>query len=317
MKIKNIVEANQHISLRAMCEKVTTGTATNNSLYLNLILKDNTGRIEARLWSVSEAEIATWKSGRVYEISAVTLLYQKKCQLKIKSATLLESNAYCLDDFIETVPIDVTKVYAEIMTLVDHFRNDNYRKLMQVILKAYRQSFLKWPAAVKNHHEVQGGLLWHSYTMLQSAQKLTEVYHDRHIDWELLYSGILLHDLGKVKEIKYDVVSEFSVEGMLIGHISIMASRIYLIGQKEQLDQKAVHLLQHMVLASHGKLEFGSPVQPKIIEAEILSLLDNLDARIYRIDKEIRRVPVGEATPRLFPLENRAFLNHYELEAEE
>ena len=311
MKIKNITTINSHINLQAMCEQVTVGTASNNSLYLTLILKDNTGRIEARLWTVDEEELALWKVGCVYELEAVALLYKKKWQLKIKKAKLLAPGTYNNADFIETVPVDPQMMYDEIMRLIKGFTNQDYQKLMLTMMQVYKQSFLKWPAAVKNHHEIEGGLLWHSYTMLQSAIGLKKVYADRHIDWELLYCGVILHDLGKVKEIKYDVTSEFSMEGMLVGHISIMASRIYLIGQKEQLNKKAINLLQHMVLASHGKLEFGSPVLPKIIEAEILSLLDNLDARIYRISKEISKIDVDETTPRLFPLENRTFLNHF------
>ena len=154
--------------------------------------------------------------------------------------------------------------------------------------------------------------MWHTYTMLKTAQAVAKIYSDRLIDKELLYSGVILHDMGKIVEIKSFLVNERTLAGKVMGHISIMSALLNQICEKLDVDKLNVVLLQHLILSSHGKLEYGSPVVPVLLEAEILSMLDNLDARIYQVDRHIKEISVGSETKRIATCEGRVYLKHFE-----
>ena len=161
-----------------------------------------------------------------------------------------------------------------------------------------------YPAASKNHHEYVSGLAYHTYGMLKVAESFCTLYPS--LNKDLLYSGITLHDLGKTVELSGPVVPEYTLEGKLLGHISISNAMIKETANKLHIEGEEVTLLQHMILAHHGKNEYGSPVLPQIKEAEILYLIDNIDARMAMMDKALETVEYGKFTKRVFSLENRA-----------
>ena len=311
MKIKDIVE-NNTATLKVLCSQVTVGTSQAGDHYLSLQLKDKTGNVVARLWNASAADITAWKEGQIYEVEGIATLYRQNMRIKINSYSQLAISDIDMTDFYIQAPIDHDKVYRYITKTIANFSNPNYQKIMTAIFEVHGEQFKIWPAAISIHHAIGGGLMWHTYTMLKSAEALLLVYADREIDAELLQAGVILHDMGKILEIKSPTESKFTQQGKLIGHISIMQAEINRIGSTLNIEPKFLTLLQHMVIASHGKMEFGSPVTPRIIEAEILSTLDILDARIYIIDNELKKIKVNEQTARLFPLDGRAFTRHYE-----
>ncbi len=144
------------------------------------------------------------------------------------------------------------------------------------------------------------------------AKAVSKVYTKAIIDTDLLFAGVILHDIGKILELNSAEVSEYTLSGKLMGHISIMNAQLQVIINNGKYDEESTILLQHMILASHGKMEFGSPVMPHIIEAEILTLLDNLDARIFSISAEYIKSDPKSFTNKLMPLEQRWFYNHKE-----
>ena len=141
--------------------------------------------------------------------------------------------------------------------------------------------------------------------MLRIANAICELYPS--LNKDLLFSGITLHDLGKTIELSGPVVPEYTVEGKLLGHISISQAIIKETADEMHISGEEVVLLQHMILAHHGKNEYGSPVLPQIKEAEVLYLIDNMDARINMLDKALETVEPGSFSKRVFALENRAF----------
>ena len=131
------------------------------------------------------------------------------------------------------------------------------------------------------------------------------------MDRDYLIAGVIIHDLGKIEELSSPVVTEYTKEGKLLGHISIMDARLLQIGKEIGLeDSEELLLLRHMVLSHHGQYEYGSPVRPETMEAEILNLIDNIDARINTIDKALSEVKEGEFTQKIFALDNRFFYKH-------
>ncbi|WP_342256040.1 3'-5' exoribonuclease YhaM family protein [Spiroplasma endosymbiont of Poecilobothrus nobilitatus] len=312
MNIKDLTKEVNNVELIVIADKVTQGTASNGSTYLSITLKERTGTIEARLWDARPADIESWIKGNCYKVNINIIEYRKVLQAKINSYDIIDNASINLDDFIEVAPLPADAMYDEIITTVKKIKTTEYREIMTLILAKYGEQFKIWPAAIRNHHEIKSGLIWHSLTMLQMAKNVVNVYHDRLIDAELLYCGVILHDLGKVIEITSGATNDFSFEGKLLGHISIMANELNHLAQSNNLNSEKIVLLEHMILASHGRLEYGSPVEPHLLEAEILSFLDNLDARIYRIDKELEKTLLNEQTQRLLSVEGRWFLKHFE-----
>ena len=160
-----------------------------------------------------------------------------------------------------------------------------------------------YPAASRNHHEFVSGLAYHTLSMLRIAKSLITIYPQLNAD--LIYAGIILHDLGKTVELSGPVVPKYTLEGKLLGHISIAQAMVLEASKTLNIEGEEVILLQHMILSHHGKNEYGSPVLPQIREAEIVYLIDNIDARINMFDKALENVELGDYSKRIYALENR------------
>jgi len=141
--------------------------------------------------------------------------------------------------------------------------------------------------------------------MLKQAKALCDIYPT--LNRSLLYAGIIAHDMGKVKELSGPVATTYTVEGNLLGHISIMSDEVANIAREHNIEGEEVMLLRHMILSHHGKYEYGSPKLPMLKEAEMLHFIDNIDARMQMFDKHMKKVEKGQYTERIFALENRQF----------
>lgn len=301
------------VNITVLCTNVMEGVARNQKSYLRLTLHDASGEIEARLWDSNPQDIRKWQAGQAYSVSGVAKPYQGKQQITINSYKKLDINAEDFKQFVPTAKIDAQNTYDFVIDMIANLHNPDYKTIMEAVFAEYGANFKTWPAAVRIHHNMQGGLLWHSSFMLKTAQALKNIYIDYEIDWELLYCGIILHDIGKILELSGDPANiTMTTSGKLIGHISLMYGELTRIASYLDLNSKnSVIYLQHLVLASHGKHEFGSPVLPKLAEAEILSALDMLDARLFIINKELHKVQVNTETPSIAALEGRRLLRHF------
>lgn len=316
MTVIKDIKPNNVLSLVVIINRVIQGVASNNTNYLNLQLQDKTGTISARIWDVSKETIDQLTIGQVIKIEANSINYNNEIQLKINNWTIITNPSEYYDLLLTKAPINIIEVWTEISQTIKEFKNPILKKvLIQCFNKKNVDDYKKWPAAVKMHHAVQGGLLWHSVTMLRMAKQVVALYNDRNIDIELLYAGIIMHDYGKMVELNNNPISSYTLSGKMIGHISLGAMQVTLACKELNinLEEEIVVLLQHLILASHGKYEYGSPVLPKTIEAEILHHLDNLDAKIYAIDEALVNINVGESTARIASIENRMFYKHQNL----
>ena len=141
--------------------------------------------------------------------------------------------------------------------------------------------------------------------MLDLAKAIASLYPS--LDNDLLYAGVILHDLGKVMELSGPISTVYTVEGNLLGHISIMVNEIGKAADELSISGEEVMILQHLVFSHHGKAEWGSPKPPLIKEAEILHYIDNIDAKMNMLDRALERVKPGEFSERVFALDNRSF----------
>lgn len=304
------LKANSNILDKFLVEKVNQGTASNGATYLTVTLKDKTGLIEARLWNSQREDAIRLQAGVIVEINGLVSEYQRSLQVKINNYEIIPLQEADLNLFVKSAPVSESLMWEQINEFIGEIKNNVWKQIVEEILKTQQDRFKISPAAVRHHHNIHSGLMWHTLTMLQTAKAICEIYNDRKINKSLLYAGIILHDMGKTKELQGDLTVEYSLQGKLIGHISIMAGEIAIIGEKLQLDMQQVVLLQHMILASHGKNEYGSPVLPQIMEAEILHHIDNLDARIYTIDSGLEQIENEAFSQRIGGLENRSFYRH-------
>ncbi|WP_339033818.1 3'-5' exoribonuclease YhaM family protein [Spiroplasma endosymbiont of Cantharis rufa] len=314
--INEINAESKIVTLIARIEKAILSTGNNGANYLILNLIDMSGRIEARLWNSIEKDVEELKSGLIVKIEAATNVYRQQLQLKVNSYEIIEEKDYKKHKINEemfsiSAPINVESHYAKLIDFITTIDNETYKKITLEILKQYEVEFKTFPAAVSIHHNVVGGLFWHSYSLLMGAKAIREVYKYANIDWELVYCGTILHDIGKVLEMAGKNASEYTDIGKLLGHISIgntfVSNKAIELGLKDNED---VLKLQHVILASHGKNEYGSPVEPLLIEAVIISSLDSLDARIYKINDELSKVERDAWSSRILSEDGRSYLNH-------
>ena len=217
----------------------------------------------------------------------------------------------CVDDIAlwqraaHTPEGDRTNVYFE------GFENEDLKTLVLSLLSESREKLLYWPAAFKLHHAIRGGLLYHTLSIVRLAQEACVIYP--FVDRELLLSGAILHDIAKLSEFEAQstgIASGYTTQGTLIGHLVRGAMMVEKKGKELGTDSETLMLLEHMLLSHHGEPEFGAAVRPMFLEAEILSSLDMLDARIYEIQSAIAGTASGEFSARQWALENRKFLNH-------
>jgi len=282
-------------------------TNSNNKKYLDFTFADRTGEINGKLWEVAPEEETRYSANTVVKVRGTVLSWQSSLQLKIeKIRPTTEEDNLDVSEFVPTAPLPAQEMYNFIMSYVDNMKNDDIRLLVTTMLEEYKDKLMYYPAAKKNHHAVRSGLLYHVSTMLRAAEKLCEVYTS--LNKDLLYAGVILHDLAKMEEMassQLDIVSDYTVEGTLLGHIIQGIKNVELVGQRLGIDKEVVMLLQHMILSHHYEPEYGSPVKPMIPEGEILHYLDIIDARLFDMTKATKEIEPGSFSDRLWSLENR------------
>ncbi|MBO9128738.1 3'-5' exoribonuclease YhaM [Bacillus sp. 165] len=299
-------EVGEQIDLYLLIKSSMKGTASNGKPFLTLILQDQSGDIEAKLWDVSKDDEENYAAERIVKVLGDIQNYKGRIQLKLKQIRLAQPHeAPDASDFIEKAPLTKEVMIEKVTQYVFEMRNPNIQRITRHLIKKYQTSFFDYPAATKNHHEFVSGLAYHVVSMLDLAKAIAHLYPT--LDKDLLYAGVILHDLGKVTELSGPISTTYTVEGNLIGHISIMVSEIAKAAEELNIQGEEVMVLQHIVLSHHGKPEWGSPKPPMIKEAEVLHYIDNLDAKMNMLDRALVRVKPGEFTERVFALDNRSF----------
>ena len=288
-------------------------TSNNGKDYLACRLSDRNGEIEGKMWDyVSDIHENV---GAVVKIRGVVQEYNGNRQLiieRIRKAQ--EGDPYDLKDLVPSAPINIPVVLGEIERLLKTLNDDTYRSIALGAFERMKEDLKTFPAAISVHHAFLGGLLMHTYNIMQMCLAAGQVYGSDIINMDLLLTGAFCHDMGKRKEFlrsELGLVTEYSVLGQLMGHLVMGAQEIAEIAQELNIpvNSEPVILLQHMLLSHHGELEFGSPVVPKIIEAEILSRMDMLDARVESYREVIEDTEIGNVSDYIKNLGHSIF-NH-------
>ncbi|MBT2721798.1 3'-5' exoribonuclease YhaM [Bacillus sp. ISL-46] len=299
-------EVGEQVELFLLIKSSTKGIASNGKPFLTLILQDKSGEIEAKLWDVNEEDGKSYAPQSIVKIQGDVHSYRGKSQLKIRQIRRTgPSDDVKLDDFLETAPLSQEEMSGKLTQYIFEMKNPNIQRITRHLIKKHQEAFLEFPAATKNHHEFVSGLAYHVVSMLDLAKSIAMLYPS--LDKDLLYAGVILHDMGKVLELSGPISTVYTIEGNLLGHITIMINEIGKAAEELGISGEEVLILQHLVLSHHGKAEWGSPKPPMIKEAEILHYIDNLDAKMNMLDRALERVKPGEFTERIFALDNRSF----------
>ncbi|CAD5896798.1 3'-5' exonuclease [Carnobacterium maltaromaticum] len=282
--------------------------AKNGKKFIAFTFQDVSGQIDGKYWDASDSDIEAFLAGKVVRVSGKRELYQGNPQVKLFKIRLANDNEPNSPElFMERAPIKKEEIAEEINQTIFEITNANMNRVVRHLMTKYQKEFFQFPAAKKHHHAYMGGLSYHTISMLRLAKFIAEQYPE--INKPLLYSGVILHDLGKVMELSGAMSTEYTLEGNLIGHIVIVDEEITKACLALKIDDKAedIILLKHMILAHHGQLEYGSPVRPRLREAEVLHQIDNIDASINMLNVALNRTEPGTFTERIFGMDNRAF----------
>lgn len=280
--------------------------------FLDMTLTDSDGEIGAKLWDYKEELHGDFKPNDLIKIRGSIIIFNELPQLRVdRIRHIKDSDNVNIEDFVPSAGFSGEKMFDEIMTVVNDFDDDELKLLVGTILNDYKKILLYWPAAFKLHHAVRGGLLYHTLSILRMAQSVASIY--KFIDSSLLFAGVILHDIAKTNEFEVaetGIASGYTVDGNLVGHLVRGAMIVEEYSKKLGISKETSMLLEHMIISHHGEPEFGAAVRPMFLEAEILSELDTLDAKIYEIEQAVRSVDDGEFTQRQWALDNRKLYNH-------
>lgn len=301
MRINEITQE-QKVEIKCLISKCDKGKTVKDTPYLSLILEDATGVLDAKFWNLTNEQIEQYKAGQIVHVFGDSIIHRNAVQLRVRKMTVLEDED--ISNYVRLAPMTRKEMEEEVKSLMEEITDSNLYCVVEQVLEETKDLFYTFPAATRNHHNFVGGLAYHSISMARVALDICKQY--TWLDKGLLISGILMHDIGKIDELSGPVLPEYTNEGNLLGHISIMNNRLDHVAEKLGVnDKENILLLKHMVLSHHGKMEFGSPVLPMIPEAEVLTLLDNLDARMYMMKQSLDTTQPGHFGPRVFALEGR------------
>ncbi|PZO96578.1 3'-5' exoribonuclease YhaM family protein [Streptococcus halichoeri] len=276
--------------------------------YIAFVFQDDTGEISGNLWDAQTYNVEEFTAGKVVHMKGRREVYNGTPQ--VNQITLRHPRQGEPNDpkaFKEKAPVSVTEVRDYLEGMLFKIENATWQRIVRALYRKYDQAFYSYPAAKTNHHAFESGLAYHTATMVRLADSIGDIYPE--LDKSLLYAGIMLHDLAKVLELTGPENTEYTVRGNLIGHISLINEEITkVIAELNISDTKEeVTVLRHLILSHHGQLEYGSPVRPRIMEAEILHMIDNIDASMMMMTTALKRVDEGEMTNRIFAMDNRSF----------
>ncbi|MCY6483369.1 OB-fold nucleic acid binding domain-containing protein [Clostridium aestuarii] len=282
-------------------------TASNSKKYLDFTISDKTGEINAKLWNYNEGDEELYKPNVLIKVRGSVTLWQGNMQFKIDRIRVgSENEGVDISDFVPSAPYSPEKMYDEVIRYISKIENEDIKNIVETIIDEMADKLMHYPAAKKNHHAVRAGLLYHTTTMLKAGEKLSEIY--TFINTDLLYGGVILHDMCKIDEMdasELGIVSDYTVEGQLLGHIIEGVKKIEVTAQKVGADKEITMLLQHMILSHHYEAEYGSPKKPMIPEAQMLHYLDILDASLYDMNKALNETKEGEFSNSIWSLEKR------------
>jgi 3'-5' exoribonuclease len=261
------------------------GLTKKGEPFLSLTLADRSGEIEAKVWERAEALSSGFAEGDILTVEGLAGSYRDQVQITLSNLTISRDEA---DPalFWEASSKDIGQMLAALREVLRNIKNAHLKALVGRFFsdREFLARFKTAPAAKNFHHCYVGGLLEHTLSVCEMATSVLTHYPE--LDRGLLLTGAFLHDIGKIKELKFDHQIEYTDEGRLVGHIVL---GVEMVAEKQaklrDFPPELAMRLKHLILSHHGQFEFGSPKRPKFLEAFALHLIDDLDAKMNGLSR--------------------------------
>lgn len=294
--------------LKEVIVKQTNNTPPKD--YLDIVLCDSSGEISAKFWDASATDKDTFFSMSLVKVKGIVHTYRERLQVKIvQMRPAKDEDGVKLTDFIRSAPIGPDELIHTINGAIASISDVEIKQIVAFCVSKVEEKLVHYPAAKSHHHAYYAGLAYHMVRMLELGEFLCK--QRPFINADLLKAGIILHDIAKPVEMvaQLGIVSEYSVQGKLLGHISMASQWITEAAIRLNIDTESPKILglQHLVLSHHNLGEWGSPVGPQLPEAVALHHIDSLDAKLQMVEDALLTTPDTEDwTPMIRGLENKA-----------
>lgn len=283
LKTNNLV--NTHFLVK---KKLLRDFTNKQGKYLSLELADKTGSIDGKLWDSAEKIFTTFEEKDVVFVQGKVESYNNTKQIIIN--TIKKYDDYSLEDYLLKGKKDTEELFAYLQQVVKSIQNPYLQKLLICFFDdtQFVKQFKESPSASSIHHAYLGGLIEHSVETLKICDSVCSLYPQ--IDRDILFTGAILHDIGKIKELECGLTFDYTDEGRLLGHLimgeQMVSEKIATIDNfPSQIRLKVLH----MILSHHGEYEWGSPKRPKTIEAFALHYADLLGTRVNQFAQLIEK----------------------------
>jgi 3'-5' exoribonuclease len=288
--IREIKESDQIRGLY-LAKSKKLATTKRGEPFLMLLLADRTGDIETRVWERANQLATLFNEGDILQVEGKADLYRNQVQLVLTDLKRAEDQ---IDPslFMESSPRPTAEMVSVLKHILNRIENRHLKVLVDRFLsdRQFMEAFRQAPAAKNFHHAYLGGLLEHTLSVCEIACSVAEKYPE--LDCDMLLTGAFLHDIGKIREFKTGFNIEYTDEGRLVGHlvmgVTMVEEKVQTI---KKFPQDLALRLTHLMLSHHGQFEFGSPKRPKFLEALVLNLIDDLDAKIKGIGRFLEKDP--------------------------
>ena len=275
--------------------------------YVDMNLTDRTGEINCKIWNW-DPEAETPESGQPIKVRGTIQEYNGRLQLRIEKWRLCTADdPVDMNTLVPCAPRSPEEMLREIEETLAGFTNEDLKKLTRGMLDIAGDRLQWFPAAQRMHHAERSGLLHHTTDM--------EIYP--WLNRDLLLAGVIIHDLGKIEEMKSDRtgnVTDYTRDGQLLGHLVRGITNLNRVAEETGVTGESLVLLEHMLLSHHGESEYGSPKPPMFAEAEALHWIDIMDARMNTMKTVTDKTPPGAFSEKIFSLDRRVY--HPEMNSE-
>ena len=325
-------EDGQHVFNQLLVTQVDKCVTTQGRSYLNVTLQDSSGSILGKKWDVFDGDLEVFKEGNIVAVEGEVLKYKGSLQFKIISGAQVSVSDVDVTKFVPQAPVPREELEKKLNAYMDSLEDKELQKIVKYLVNKFHDKYVVHPAAVRNHHNFASGLylvnkfhdkyvvhpaavrnhhnfasglLYHSICMADMAEQVCKLYPKLNRDW--VVGGALIHDLGKTIELSGPIATKYTVEGNLVGHISIMVAEIRMAAKELGIEGEKLTLLEHMIASHHSKPEFGSPIPPLTREALALAMIDDFDAKMNIVDKAVENADLESFTEKIFALDGRAY----------
>lgn len=292
--VADLAEAQPVASLFLVREKEVRTSARTGTSWLQLELADRTGTIPAKMWDNFAGPAATFARDDIVRVRGRVTIFNGRKEVNVEQILPAVESECDLADFLEHTKCDVEKLYADLRAVIAGMKNPWLRQLLATIVDdpAIAPRLKRAPAAMTMHHAYLGGLIEHMASLIGLGAKVSAHYPE--LDADLLLAGIVLHDIGKIDELRYARGIDYSTEGRLLGHIMM---GVALVQEKIKVipgfPARLGVLVEHLILSHHGSHEFGSPSLPQFPEAVVLHFMDDLDSKMAAMRATLEQAPAG------------------------